>query len=137
VVDPAPGAKTELIVWDTPEAPPAGLRAPLWWIGDASAFPELQKAAALDGLRYADSARGRLWADAAWPPRDADSARALFETWQRLHYAPLAYSAPSQALAAAPAAPNEAGGGALREILMMALIALLALERILAHASRR
>ena len=30
VVDAAPGPRTELVVWDRPDAPPAGLRAPLW-----------------------------------------------------------------------------------------------------------
>lgn len=154
IVDSVPGPRTELIVWDRPDAPPAGLRAPLWWIADPTAFPELRNAPALDGLHYADSARGRLWASATpgsgadgastprqayaiWPPRDVDSARTLFETWQRLHYPPVAYAAPSQVLAAAPDAPRATGGGALRDVLMLALIALFALERTLAHASRR
>jgi hypothetical protein len=30
VVDTAPGPRTELVVWDRPDTPPAGLRAPLW-----------------------------------------------------------------------------------------------------------
>jgi hypothetical protein len=30
VVDAAPGPHTELVVWDRSDAPPAGLRAPLW-----------------------------------------------------------------------------------------------------------
>jgi hypothetical protein len=30
VVDAAPGPRTELVVWDRPDAPPADLRAPLW-----------------------------------------------------------------------------------------------------------
>jgi hypothetical protein len=42
------------------EPPPASLRAPLWWIGDASAFPQRRKAAAVDGMRYVDSARVHL-----------------------------------------------------------------------------
>ncbi|KGF78530.1 hypothetical protein IA69_29760 [Massilia sp. JS1662] len=33
VVDAAPGPRTELVVWDRPDAPPAGLRAPLWRAG--------------------------------------------------------------------------------------------------------
>ncbi|WP_426176459.1 BatA domain-containing protein [Massilia sp. TWR1-2-2] len=134
VVTDTPDSKSELIVWDVAEAPPAGLRVPLWWVGDASAFPELRNARSVDGLRYADSARGRLWTAA--PPADAGSARSLFETWQRLHYAPAPYSAPSQTIAASTvqAAP---AAGALRDILLMALAALFALERILSHASRR
>lgn len=129
VIDSMPGAASELIVWDMPEAPPPQLRAPLWWIGDASAFPELKNAA------RADSPRGRLWAVAA--PADADAARALFESWQRLHYPPVAYPAPAQQIAAAPAAALARTSGALRYLLTLALLALFAIERILSHAKRR
>ena len=137
LVTDSPDAQSEVIVWDVPEAPPANLRAPLWWVGDASAFPELRNAPSVDGIHYADSARGRLWSSSAWPPADADAARTLFETWQRLHYAPVAYPAPSQVLAAAPSARIAPGAGALRDQLLIALAALFAIERILAHASRR
>lgn len=137
LVTDTPDVKSELIVWDLPEAPPPKLHAPLWWVGDASAFPELRNAPSIDGMRYVDSTRGRLWSSAAWPPADADAARALFETWQRLHYAPAAYPAPSQVLAATPSARIAIAGGAMRELLLIALAALFAIERILAHASRR
>jgi hypothetical protein len=134
IVTDTADAKSELIVWDVPEAPPVGLRAPLWWVGDDSAFPELRSAKAVDGMRYADSARGRLWS--ATPPADPGAARSLFETWQRLHHPPVPYTAPSQAIAASKVQAMPAAG-ALRNILLMALAALFALERILAHASRR
>ncbi len=137
VVDASPGAKTELIVWDRTDAPPAGLRAPLWWVGSAAAFPELAAARSVDGLRYADSARGRLWSAREWPPQDAVAARRLIETWQRLHYGPVAYTAPSQVLAPVTGKPAGHASGALRDLLMMALLALFALERILTHARRR
>ena len=135
LVTGTPDAQSELIVWDSADAPPANLRVPLWWIGDSSAFPELRGAPSVDGIRYADSKRGRLWLVA--PPADADAARALFESWQRLHYPPVAYPAPSQLLAATPAAPMAPATGFLRDLLVMALAVLFALERILAHASRR
>jgi hypothetical protein len=137
LVTDTPDARSELIVWDRPTAPPANLRAPLWWIVDTSAFPELRNAASIGGMRYADSTRGRLWSASAWPPADADAARALFETWQRRHYAPVAFPAPSMVIAASPAARSAASSGALRELLLIALTVLFALERILAHASRR
>jgi hypothetical protein len=137
LVTDTPDAQSELVVWDVPEAPPQNLRAPLWWIGDASAFPELRNAPPVDGIHYADSPRGRLWASGGWPPADADNARTLFETWQRLHYAPVAYPAPSQVLAAAPSARMAPGAGALRDQLLIVLAALFAIERIMAHASRR
>jgi hypothetical protein len=137
LVSDTPDAQSELIVWDVPEAPPATLRAPLWWVGDTNAFPELRNAPAIDGMRYAGSARGRLWSSNAWPPVDADAARALFDTWQRLHFAPVAYPAASQSLAASASARMDDGAGALRDQLLIALVALFALERIMAHASRR
>lgn len=125
-----------LLIWDVPEAPPAGLRAPLWWIGDATAFPELKNAPAVDGLRYADSKRGRLWTHPAWPAASPDAAREQYETWQRLEGFVAPYTAPSQVLAASPAATQAPVNGALRYFLTIALLALFALERILAHAKR-
>ena len=132
-----PNAHAGLIIWDRSEAPPAGLKAPLWWVGDATTFPELKRGSSVAGLRYADSDRGRLWASSAWPPVDADSARAQFELWQRLHFAPLPYAVPPQVLAPTPSANTAPASGALRSLLTIALLALFALERILAHATRR
>jgi hypothetical protein len=137
VVEDAPGGKVELVIWDSAQAPPPAWHAPLWWVGDTSAFPELEHAKQVDGLRYADSPRGRLWTSPAWPPQDADSARALFETWQEIHYPPVAFTAPSQVLEPGKAAFGEQAGGALRDMLGIALVALLALERMLTHARRR
>lgn len=130
------GGKPELIIWDVPVAPPAGLRVPLWWIGDAVAFPELKNARQVDELRYQDSARGRLWTSAAWPPKDAASARRLFEQWQRLHYPPVPYVAAPQLLALDATAPLGPGTRALRDMLAIALLALFALERIVTHARK-
>ena len=137
IVSTTDPARADLIVWDLPEAPPAAMRARLWWVGDATAFPELEKASAVDGLRYADSARGRLWMHPAWPAADGDAARAQFETWQRLHFAPVAYPTPPQAIAVAGQPAQGPINGALRHFLTFALLALFALERILTHASRR
>jgi hypothetical protein len=129
VVDAAPGPRTELVVWDRPDAPPAGLRAPLWWVADTTAFPELTKAA------LADSPRGRLWH--AEPPHDPDGARALFAAWQRQHLGPQPYTAPAQALVPDAAAPAGPASGVLRHWLGVALVVLFALERIVTHVRRR
>jgi hypothetical protein len=125
-----PAANTDLIIWDAPTAPPATMRAPLWWIGDVSAFPELAKAP----QGKATTARGRMWAVEA--PANAEQARVLFENWQQLHIGPQPYSVPSQVL---PAVGKGAilPSGALHEILGWLMIALFAIERILAHARRR
>ena len=137
VVDPAPNAKTELLVWDSADAPPAGLRAPLWWVTNAAAFPELAAANTVDGMRYADTARGRVWASGAWPPANPEGARRLLETWRALHYAPAAFTTPAYRFAPSAAPAADHASGALRDMLMMALVALFALERILTHARRR
>jgi hypothetical protein len=134
LIEATPDAKTELIIWDVAHAPPPDLRAPLWWVGDASAFPELQKAPLAGGLRYADSARGRLWS--ATPASDVDSARTQFENWQHLHYTPVVFTAPSQVFTADASAPMTSGSGALRDFLALLLVGLFALERILTHARR-
>lgn len=137
VIDAEPISKADLIIWDTPHAPDAGLHAPLWWVADASAFPELRGANQVGGMRYADSAHGRLWSAAAWPPKDADGARRLFEDWQRLHYAPVPFTAPSHTIEASRVwQPGEAEGE-LRTMLAWLVAALFALERILTHARRR
>jgi hypothetical protein len=137
VVDETPGAKSELVIWDMPQAPAAGVHAPLWWVGDDTAFPELRNAKQVDGMRYADSERGRIWSSPAWPPKDADSARNMFETWQRLHYASVPYTAAPQVIAASKVWQAGELEGELRRLLAMLAVALFALERILTHARRR
>ena len=137
VIDATPGAATSLIVWDRPEAPPATLRASLWLVTDPAAFPELAQAPAVDGLRYADSPRGRLWHRAGWPPPTPDAARALLDDWQQLHVGPRPFTMQSQVFAASNGANAPAPGGVLRDILLAALVILFAIERSLAHARRR
>jgi hypothetical protein len=137
VAEDKPGPRTELIVWDLPDAPPPALRAALWWTTEAGAFTELAQSKAIGGIRYADGARGRVWASNAWPPNDPAGARALLETWRELHYAPVPYTAPPLAFAAAKVPAHDYASGALRDFLMLALVALFAFERILTHARRR
>jgi hypothetical protein len=144
--EPGPGA--ELIVWDTPGAAPAAAwRAPHWWLASAqpaapmAAFPELAKASTLTingiTLKYADSPRGRLWTSDVFPPRDADTARALYEAWQMLQAAPApAYPAPPQTFAAARSPLPAITDAKPATWLMLALLALFILERILTHARR-
>jgi hypothetical protein len=141
VIDAQPGPKTELVIWDLPQAPPSGLRAPLWWVADTSAFPELQKAPPAGGPhdlpRSLDTPRGRLWSAPWLPPGDAAAARTMFKSWQRLHAGLRPYTAPPQAPAVDARAPAGPNGGALRDALAMALLALFALERMLTHVRRR
>lgn len=145
VVADSPQTSTELIVWDTPgQAPPAGWRAPHWWLGTGQAWPELARASTVtvNGivLRYADSPRGRLWTSEAFPPRDADTARTLYQAWRLLAAAPApTYPAPSQVFAVAPTASTEIETEAdtrPANWIALALLALFLLERTLTHARR-
>lgn len=77
------------------------------------------------------------FAPAGPAPRDPAAARAVFEAWERVHFAPAPYIAPSQVLPVDPIAPLHKLGGALRDQLLMALIALFALERGVAHVRQR
>jgi len=138
-----PDVSTTLIVWDTPNAvPPAAWRATDWWIAPSpSAFPELAKTSTLTingvTLKYADSPRGRLWTSDAFPPRDADTARALYDAWQLLSAAPApAYAMPSQTFAAARGTLPAITDAKPATWLAFALLALFMIERILAHARR-
>ncbi|CAH0310936.1 hypothetical protein SRABI118_04786 [Massilia sp. Bi118] len=137
IFDEQANEKTALVIWDLPEAPPANLRAPLWWVADATAFPELDKAPQLDGLRYLDSPRGRLWSAPWLPPQDAAAARTMFASWQRLHLGLRPYTAPAQAPVVDARTPAGPDGGALHDALSAALLVLFALERIVTHVRRR
>ncbi|MES2263930.1 MAG: hypothetical protein V4724_35880 [Pseudomonadota bacterium] len=141
VLDEAPSAKTELIVWDAPGMPPPSWRAPLWWVSSNFAAPELAtaKQVTIDGiaLRIADSARGRIWASSVWPSADADAARALYETWQALSRLPVRYPAPELSMPAWRTAPLAMPDAPPAAWLAYALLILFALERLLTHARRR
>ncbi|MDR7048152.1 hypothetical protein J2X54_000587 [Duganella sp. 3397] len=138
----APVAATELIVCDTPGlAPPPGWRAPHWWLraGSDKDWPELDKATTITingiTLRYADSPRGRLWTSTAFPPRDAQTARALYQAWRLLAAAPApAYPAPSHKFSTAAAAAVADASPA--HWIAWLLLALFLLERSLTHARR-
>jgi hypothetical protein len=141
VIDEKPAAHAELVIWDLPQAPPPALRAPLWWVADTAAFPELAKAPQAGGLpdvpTAIDSPHGRLWSAAWLPPRGADAARTMFETWQRLHVGIPPYTAAPQAPGVDARAPAGPQGGALRDAIGAALLVLFALERMLTHVRRR
>jgi hypothetical protein len=137
VFDERAGAKTGLVIWDLPEAPPSNLHAPLWWVADATAFPELEKAPQTEGLRYLDSPRGRLWSAAWLPPQDAAAVRTMFENWQHLHIGLRPHTAPAQAPVVDARAPAGPRGGALHDALSAALLVLFALERMATHVRRR
>ena len=134
-----------LIVWDRAAPPPAGWRAPLWWLPSAALplAPGVERAAVqtlrVNGvpLQVTDSPRGRLWASDAWPPQDADGARALYETWHALHVPPEAWPLAAQTLPARRAAPLAMADARPDSWLAYALLALFILERLVTHVRRR
>ncbi len=135
-----PDAQTELIIWDRPGTPDPAWRAALWWAVQPAAFPELAAARQAGGLRVADTARGRVWAQDRWPVDEADplaAARALFENRDGLRQAPLPFAAPTLTLAAGTARSAEAASGASHALLAPGLALLFALERLLAHRAAR
>ncbi|GJI96564.1 hypothetical protein RugamoR57_32820 [Duganella caerulea] len=137
-----PTTATELIIWESPSAPPANWRAPHWWLAAPSpAFPELASTSTLTinglTLKYAASPRGRMWTSDAFPPRDADTARALYEAWQQLSPAPApAYPMPTQTLGTTRSALPAITDAKPAAWLALVLLALFLLERILSHARR-
>jgi hypothetical protein len=125
VIADAPAPATELIVWDHPGSePPPSWKAPLWW-RTADANGETQ------------TRQGLVWNAKDWPLTDIDQARALYERWQAATARPAAYPMPAQAIKPARSKPLPSPLARSPEWLALALLALFAIERILAHASRR
>lgn len=142
----ARNAPISLIIWDTPgHLPPARWHAPHWWIADGAVLAQLLPAGvratsvSLDGVawQYADTTRGRVWTTAAMPPRDAASARAMYDSWRALEAAPApAYPAPPQVFAGGASLPVATDAQPASAI-ALAMLALFLLERIMCHARRR
>jgi hypothetical protein len=125
IVDDAPSPATELIVWDHADAnPPADWKAALWWrtASDNAQTPTPQ---------------GLVWSAPQWPLRDVEGARGLYERWQAAIASPAAYPMPAQAVKAERQKPLPMPSARSPEWLALLLLALFAVERILAHARRR
>jgi len=153
VLSEAPDAATELIIWDQPGAAPSDWHAPLWWTTAAvpATQPVVQAASVapfapvapsaswtlmINGiaLQINDTPHGRTWSSAAWPAKDADTARAIYETWQALSAPVAPYPAPSHVFSTG----KPSGPTAVEPLAWLAwlLLALFLLERILTHARR-
>ncbi|KQV85367.1 hypothetical protein ASD15_30520 [Massilia sp. Root351] len=145
LIEDKPVAATKLIVWDSPAAPPAGWHAPLWWLPASApfaAFGVKEPAGTpltINGLslQIADSPRGRLWRSSAMPPQTADTARALYETWQSLARPAQPYPMPAMQLAPRRSSPLAMPGTPPAAWLAYVLLALFALERLMTHVRRR
>jgi hypothetical protein len=144
-IEDKPGATTELIVWDSPAAPPPGWQAPLWWLpapGPMAAFGANEppaKPLTINGLplQITDSPRGRLWISPAFPPRSAEAAGALYETWQSLSRPAQPYPMPAVQLPPRRSVPLAMPDTPPAAWLAYVLLALFALERLMTHVRRR
>jgi len=129
VLADAPGAATELIVWDrTDAAPPPDWKAALWWRTAPGPQP---------GLSAAPSLQGLVWRASDWPLDDAQRARALYEQWQQASAAAAPYPMPAQAIPAQRQGPLASAQARSPDWLALALLALFAMERMLSHVRRR
>lgn len=145
IIEDKPGASTELIVWDSPAAPPPGWQAPLWWLpapGPAAAFGASEppaKPLTINGLplQITDAPRGRLWISPALPPRSAEAASALYETWQSLSRPAQPYPMPAVQLPPRRSTPLAMPNTPPAAWLAYVLLALFALERLMTHGRRR
>lgn len=137
--------QASLVVWDRAAPPPPDWQAPLWWLPSAA----LPLVAGVDRsavqvlhvdsltLQVADSPRGRLWASDAWPPKEADTARTLYETWRALHFAPEAWPLAAQLIPPRRTSPLAMAGTLPDAWLAYALLTLFILERLVTHVRRR
>jgi len=137
-----PGPASSLIIWDRPEAAPANWQAPHWWHGMQVSAPSglaAARALSVNGikLQYTDTARGRVWTSDVFPPRDAEAAHALYESWQQLQpaAAPPYGLASQQWASAVPVSASVAEDQPARWLAYL-LLALFMIERILSHARR-
>jgi len=145
IIEDKPFASTELIVWDSPAAPPPGWHAPLWWLPESAtltAFGAREPAATpltVNGvpLQITDSPRGRLWRSSALPPPTADASGALYETWQSLARPAQPYPMPAMQLAPRRSSPLAMPNTPSAAWLAYVLFALFALERLMTHVRRR
>jgi hypothetical protein len=166
VLSDTPTRDTELIVWDRVDAQaPAAWQAPLWWrtiaapatatatatTPAATATAAATAAATVVATGTASAARqpvlftsartqqGLTWSAPQWPLTDTAGARQLYEQWQRQSKLWPAYPMP-EAIKTLPAqrkSPLPATLAASPDWLAIALMALFAAERMLAHVRRR
>ncbi|KQZ40538.1 hypothetical protein [Duganella sp. Root1480D1] len=125
LISDTPTAATELIVWDRPgKEPPTSWKAALWW-RTANSTGQTQ------------TPQGLAWTSPQWPLQDVDAARALYERWQAATVQAAPYPMPAQTIKAGRTKPLPTPLARSPEWLALVLLALFAVERILAHARRR
>jgi hypothetical protein len=135
IISTLPDAKTELIIWESVEAPNPAWRAAHWWLSDARSFPGVKMDKKFDDVAYADTALGRLWLT-DWKIREENDARALYVLWQKMRAAPAPYFAYSMALPVSEKNQPWSTGGQWTSALGLLLALLFAIERSLSHVSR-
>lgn len=161
----APDARTDLVIWDSTQVVPQSWKtnatANLWWLSSGAGIvsdqsPE-EKNPGLQLLtdsqlhiKQFKTAASRYWliqSGSDWPigaenklnnkPSDSQNAKKLFEAWQMMSLKTPVYPATSFNLPASKnAIPNQQQENT-RDVLLMLLLCIFALERIFTHVGRR
>ncbi|MFZ6799358.1 hypothetical protein [Undibacterium sp. Di24W] len=153
----APDAQTELVIWDSTQAVPqnwkTNSKAHLWWLSSSAGIvndqateekhPGLQSLA--DGktfIKQFKTAESRYWlmqSGSDWPIslNDRQNAKKLFEAWQVMSLKVQDYPATSFTLPASKNAIPLQQQENTRDVLLVLLLCIFALERILTHVGRR
>ncbi len=135
LISTVPNAKTELIIWESAEAPDSAWRAAHWWLTDARSFPDVKIDKSFDSVHYADSAMGRIYLG-EWHIAEESDARALYALWQKMRAAPAPYFAYSHVFPVSGKKQPLSTGGQWTNALGLLLALLFAIERSLSHARR-
>jgi hypothetical protein len=141
----ADALKVELIIWDDDAPAPKNWTAPLWWTKSAASLnAKLSNEAPMaigDGLslQQAESAQGKVW---IIPKLDSalsriESAKALFQVWQKSRQVQFAFPSASMVLEAQTAPIKLPAKENTESNLLYLLVLLFVLERMVTHARRR
>nr|WP_314859528.1 hypothetical protein [uncultured Undibacterium sp.] len=157
----APDARTELVIWDSAQAVPenwkTNSKAHLWWLSSSAGIvndqatqekqPGLQALADsklhIKQFRTADSRYWLIQSGSDWPIDgsigigDSQNAKRLFEAWQMMSLKTQDYPATSFNLPASKNTIPMQQQENTRDVLLILLLCIFALERIFTHVRRR
>jgi len=152
-----PDARTELVIWDSAQAVPqnwkTNLKAHLWWLSSSAGIvndqareekhPGLQSLADSKlHIKQFKTTESRYWlmqSGSDWPIslNESQDAKKLFEAWQMMSLKARVYPATSFNQPASKNAIPLQQQENTRDVLLVLLLCIFALERILTHVGRR
>ena len=152
-----PDARTSLVIWDSTQAVPqhwkTNSKAHLWWLSSSAGIvndqtreekhPGLQSLADSKlQIKQFKTTESRYWfmqSGSDWPINlnDKQNAKKLFEAWQMMSLKTPDYPATSFSLPASKSTIPLQQQENTRDVLLVLLLCIFALERILTHVRRR